>query len=201
MSEYTQAAPEQAPVVYVEKPRNGLAVAAMVLGIIAVVLVWIPFLNTISLVLAIIAIALAIPGLIKANRVAKGKGQAIAGLVLAIVSGVGFFIVNAATVSAIDSTVTEINDVLDATDEIDVTFGEASYDGFTTSVAVTVVNTSDEARSFIISVNASSPDGTTVYDSTTIATPTLAPGQTYQDEALFLDELPADAILSVSDAI
>jgi hypothetical protein len=61
---------------------NGMAVAGMVLGIIALVLCWIPFLNWLLALLGIIFGAL---GIGRGNKVGKGKGMAIAGLVCGIV--------------------------------------------------------------------------------------------------------------------
>ena len=52
MDNTTSPAPVQ-QIVMVEKPRNGLATASLVLGILALVFSFIPFVNTISLVLAI----------------------------------------------------------------------------------------------------------------------------------------------------
>lgn len=200
MTDQMHAPQESGNVVLVDRPRNGMAIASMVLGIIAVVFVWIPLLNMISLVLAVIAIGLGIPALIRAKRVHKGMGQAIAGVVLAVVSGIGFFAVNAATVSAIDGAVNEINDAMDATDQINTTIGKPSFDGFTTKAPITVVNTGSTSDSFVITVKAESADGATVYDTATVITPTLAPGQTYEDNALFLTELPSDAVLTVTEA-
>lgn len=57
----------------------------MVLGIIALVLCWIPFLCQILALLGIIFGAL---GIGRANKVGKGKGMAIAGLVCGVVGGV-----------------------------------------------------------------------------------------------------------------
>ena len=65
-----------------QQPGNGLAVASMVLGIIAVVLCFVPFLNWILALLAIIFGAI---GNGKAKAGAKGKGFAITGLILGIV--------------------------------------------------------------------------------------------------------------------
>ena len=64
---------------------NGLAVAGMVLGIVALVLCWIPFLCQILALLGIIFGAL---GIGRANKIGKGKGMAIAGLVCGVVGGV-----------------------------------------------------------------------------------------------------------------
>ncbi len=211
MSDHTQLSqapvqPEQAPVqpagvVFVEQPKNGLAVASMVLGIIAVLFVWIPFLNTISLILAVIAIGLGIPALIKANKVHKGMGQAIAGLVLALVSAIGFFAVNAATVDAIDDTITEINAELDATDEISVQIGDVTSSYGSSEVPVTITNTSEETQTFFVTIVAESPDGSTQYDSTTVVASDLKPGQSATETGYFIDEIPADAVLYVSDAM
>jgi len=61
---------------------NGLAVAGMVLGILAIVLFWT---SIIDLVIALLAIIFSIIGMRKASRVGVGKGMAIAGLVTGII--------------------------------------------------------------------------------------------------------------------
>jgi hypothetical protein len=61
---------------------NGLAVAGMVLGIIGLVLCWIPFVGAACALIGLILSAL---GMSKANKGASGKGMAIAGLVCGIV--------------------------------------------------------------------------------------------------------------------
>jgi hypothetical protein len=67
---------------------NGLAVAALVLGILAVVLFW-----TVrpGLILGILATIFGGVGLAKANKGAPYKGLAIAGLVLGVLTIVGSF--------------------------------------------------------------------------------------------------------------
>jgi len=74
-----QAAQSQAP------QGNGMAVAALVLGIIAAVLFFVPFLNW---VLAILAIIFGGVGMSKGKKVGKGRGMAMAGLILGIVGAV-----------------------------------------------------------------------------------------------------------------
>jgi hypothetical protein len=65
-------------------PNNGVAVAAFVLGVIAIVLSWIPLLD---IVLAAPAVILGGLGISRANRTqGPGKGLAIAGLVLGAIS-------------------------------------------------------------------------------------------------------------------
>lgn len=67
-------------------PTNGLAIAALVLGILSVVLLW-----TVwgGFVLGVLAIVFGAIGLSKAKDGAPNKGQATAGLVLGIVGLIG----------------------------------------------------------------------------------------------------------------
>jgi hypothetical protein len=66
-----------------QQQGNGLAVAGMVLGIIAIVLCWVPFLDQ---VLALLAIIFGAIGTGKANKIGgKGKGMAMAGLIMGII--------------------------------------------------------------------------------------------------------------------
>ena len=71
------------------QPSNGIGIAAMVVGIVALLLCWIPFLG---LVLAIVALVLGIVGIRKASRgEATNKGMAITGVVtggLALLGGI-----------------------------------------------------------------------------------------------------------------
>ena len=70
---------------------NGPAVAALVTGIIALVLSWIPGINLIAFVLGIVAVITGIIGMRNANAGAGRKGMAITGLVtgiLALILGV-----------------------------------------------------------------------------------------------------------------
>ena len=67
-------------------PTNGLAIAALVLGILSVVLLWTVWGGFVMGVLAIVFGAI---GLSKAKDGAPNKGQATAGLVLGIVGLIG----------------------------------------------------------------------------------------------------------------
>lgn len=62
------------------KPGAGLGIASMVLGIIGIVMFWVPFLNLILSAMAVIFGAVGIK--------TQGKGMAIAGLVMGLVVGV-----------------------------------------------------------------------------------------------------------------
>ncbi len=70
-----------------KKPSSGLAIAGMVLGIIAILLSFLPIINNLSFFLAIVGLILSIVGLVKANKgTGAGKGMAIAGIVLCVIS-------------------------------------------------------------------------------------------------------------------
>jgi hypothetical protein len=73
---------------HVEKGTSGLAIAALVLGIIAVVLSWVPIVNNFAAFLAVIGLVFGIIGIVKtgAKGRKKGRGLAIAGTVLSIVA-------------------------------------------------------------------------------------------------------------------
>jgi hypothetical protein len=60
---------------------NGLAVAGLVMGILSLVLFWIPFLG---ILLGLLGLIFGGIGIGRANKVGKGKGMAIAGLVMGI---------------------------------------------------------------------------------------------------------------------
>lgn len=60
--------------------RNGVATAAMTVGIIAVVLAWIPFVVVIGSVMGLIALVLGIRGLRRSNTAGTGRGFAITGI-------------------------------------------------------------------------------------------------------------------------
>lgn len=104
-------APVQPPAqpVYVTAPSNGLATAALVLGIIGTVLAFIPFIGGFGAFLGGVAIALAIAGFIVSRKHGVGRGKSIAGLVLGLASIIIFFMVTAATVAAVDTAVNEID--------------------------------------------------------------------------------------------
>jgi hypothetical protein len=82
---------------------NGFAVAALVLGIVALVFCWIPFLNVLSIILGLIGLGLGVPGLIGSLRGRRsGKGMAITGLVLSVVAMIAAVAISAAATVAVD---------------------------------------------------------------------------------------------------
>jgi hypothetical protein len=71
-------------------PTNGLAISSLVLGIITVLISWIPVLNFMSLLMGVLGIVFAFLGIRQIKREPdemKGSGRALTGLLLNI-SGV-----------------------------------------------------------------------------------------------------------------
>lgn len=104
------AAPGYGPQPYGAPPgggSNGLAIGALVVGIIGLITVWVPFLG---IVLGLVALVLGIVGRKKANETGVGGGMAIAGLimgVLAILGGILWIVFVAALFNAADQQLQE----------------------------------------------------------------------------------------------
>ncbi|MGY1783624.1 DUF4190 domain-containing protein [Geodermatophilus sp. SYSU D00698] len=102
-------APVQPPYVPQQKGA-GLAVASMVLGIIALLLSWVPIINNVAAVVAVVGLALGIPALLRARRgTHRGKGLAVTGLVTSLVA----IAVVIATQAFYASVIDEVADSLD----------------------------------------------------------------------------------------
>jgi hypothetical protein len=78
------------PIFVPARPSNGVAAAALVLGITSIVFCWWGLLTLLQVTLAIVFGSV---GISKANRGASNKGLAVAGLVLGLVGLVIYFFV------------------------------------------------------------------------------------------------------------
>jgi hypothetical protein len=73
--------------------RNGAGTTAGVLGIIAIILIFIPFADYIGIVLGVLAVIFGGVGISRANRMGgTGKGMAVTGLVLGLIAVIGSII-------------------------------------------------------------------------------------------------------------
>ncbi|MBQ0987242.1 DUF4190 and DUF4352 domain-containing protein [Streptomyces sp. F63] len=91
-------------------PRNGLGIAALVLGLVGLVMGVIPFMFWLGAILGVIALVLGLTGRGKAKRgEATNKGMATAGAVLGPVAVALSVAMGAVTVMAVDDAVDEIN--------------------------------------------------------------------------------------------
>ena len=139
----------------VEKNSSGLATAGMVLGIISVVLSFIPIINNIAFFIGILALIFGIIGIVKK----AGKGKAIAGVVLGILSIVITLAMQSAVSDAIDETSKELDKITgNSTEEVlkteaNVTLGDLQISkdeyGLTDSkMVVTVKNNTEKKKSY-----------------------------------------------------
>ena len=65
------------------KTSNGLAIAALVVALVGLLGCWFPFLGV---VLPVIAIGLAIAGLVRSGKISSGKGMSISALIIGAVT-------------------------------------------------------------------------------------------------------------------
>lgn len=103
----------QSPTEYTPVPPrrgNGCGVAALVIGVVAAVLSFIPIVNIGGIVLGVAAVALGIVGLVLKGR---SKGTSIAGLILGVAAIVVAAIVLAVTATAVDA----VDDAVKKVDE------------------------------------------------------------------------------------
>jgi hypothetical protein len=63
------------------RPANGVATAAMVLGIVAVSIAWIPFVVVLGTIAAVLALVFGAVGVRRSTRTGDGRSRAIVGLV------------------------------------------------------------------------------------------------------------------------
>ena len=89
-AQWSPHAPGYQPIFVPARPSNGVAVAALVLGITSIVFSWWGLVTLLQVVLAIVFGSV---GISKANRGAANKGLAVAGLVLGLVGLVIYFFI------------------------------------------------------------------------------------------------------------
>lgn len=97
--EYSAAPPPQQP--YAQPAKKGLAVAALVLGILAIVGCLVPLLNIGSIALGLVGLVLGIVAMAKADRPGNGgKKMAVAGTVLSVLAIIGAVVINVVVINA-----------------------------------------------------------------------------------------------------
>lgn len=196
------------------KPRSGLAIAALVLGIVAAATSFMPIINNASFFIALIGLVLAIvaiAGIRKGKN--SGKGIAVAGLVLSIVAGLlvlgtqAFY--SAVLDEAVDQSTQQLNKMTgDATDDIlgvdvEVTIGDYSiskdqYGLVKSDLPVTVKNLLNEPASFWINVEAVDANGSRINDDTVIINDLGAGQSTKLDAFAFVSSDDYEAMKNAS---
>lgn len=166
-----------------EVKKSGLATTSLVLGIIGIVLSFIPIINNIAFILGVLAIIFGIIPLIKK----ASKGKAIAGIILAVLTIVITLSMQSAVGKALDETSKELDKATGARTEevlktdVNVTLGnfEASVDEYglvDSKLVVTVKNITQETKSYSIQIEAVDANGNRLEDGYVSAT-NLTPGQ------------------------
>ena len=205
-------------------PKSGMAIASLVLGIVAAVTSFLPIINNLSFILAVLAVIFGIVGVVAASRGKRaGRGLAIAGIVVAVVAGAVVLGTQALYSAAIDKVQAETDAAFDqakaeadanldrmtgdATDqvlaeEVDVQIGafaatEDKYGLADTGLPVTLTNKSDQAATFNIHIEAVGPDGGRIDEGYAMASD-LRPGQS-QDFELFTF-VPSDKLEAMKGA-
>ncbi|WP_158545893.1 DUF4190 domain-containing protein [Blastococcus sp. TF02A-30] len=108
-------APPSPPPYYAPPPgpvrkNSGLAIASLVLGIVALLLSWVPIINNFAAVLAVVGLGLGIPALVRARRgTHAGHGMSIAGLITSVVA----LVVVIATQAFYSEVIDEVSEELD----------------------------------------------------------------------------------------
>lgn len=152
-----------------QKPKSAAAIVGLVLGIIALVTSFLPFINNLSFVLAAIGLVFAIVGLAGALRGKKaGKGMAIASVVvnvLAVVIVLGTQSMYAAAIDDATASLTS-NDAaatLDATaaaDKYSITDEAMDGDAYSTKISGILTNNTNDQLSYVqVSYNLFDADG------------------------------------------
>ena len=92
-----------------------MAVASMVLGIVAVVIAWIPCFSMVALIPAVVGLVLGILALVNAKKNETGKGMAIAGIACSAVAlfiiVFYFFIIGAAIRAGVNATTDVLREI------------------------------------------------------------------------------------------
>jgi len=189
----------------VETKKSGLSTAGMVLGIVGIVLSFIPIINNIAFFLGVLAVIFGIIGIIKK----ASKGKAIAGLILGILSIVITLSMQSAVSDAIDETSKELDKITGGSTEevlktdVNVTLGElqiikGEYGLNDSKMVVTVKNITNEQKSYSFHIEAVDSEGNRI-DEDYVYANDLGAGQTQKFEIFtYIADEDIDAMKSAT---
>jgi Protein of unknown function (DUF2510) len=152
--------------------RNGLALASMILGIVAVSIAWMPFVVVVGAVCAVLAVIFGVIGLVRARRTAQGTGFAIAGLVTGLLASalcVVGVIFSFAVVRAVDR--------FDNPAANRVTVSSCELDGTTATVVGEIENLDDVDADFTVRIAFTRPGTDNTHRSGRAFVDDVAPGE------------------------
>ena len=187
------------------KKSSGLSTAGMVLGIIGVVLSFIPIINNGAFFLGILALIFGIIGIVKNSK----KGKAIAAVILGILTIVITLAMQSAVSDALDETSKELDKITgNSTEEVlekevNVTLGKLQITtdeyGLTNSkMIVTVKNITDKKKSYSLHIEALDTNGNRINEDYVYAND-LNPGQSQDFEIFtYIEDSKIDAMKSAT---
>lgn len=178
---------------HAQKQTSGMAIAALVLGIIAIISSWVPIINNFSFLLAALGLIFAIIGMVGVVRGKKGgKGVAIAALVINVLSLVIVLATQSLYTQAIDdATVTtdevaveqSANSAESTESKYAISGEEITGDEYSVSITGTLKNNTDSEVSYIgLTYNLYDKDGNQI-DTAYANTTNLAAGGSWKFEA------------------
>lgn len=132
-----------------EKRQSALGITSMILGIIAIIISFVPFLNIISLPTAVVAIVF---GIITVIRTSVKKAFAISGIILSVLAIVIAFSITIFAINMLDKSGKELDRIAKESLErtkLDVTNVELKIDENSTKVTGKIKNISGEKKEVI----------------------------------------------------
>ena len=187
-----------------ENEKKGLAIAALVLGIIGVIISFIPIINSVCYILGILALIFGIISVVKK----MGKGLAIAGIVLGVIALIITICMQVLTVKVIDNTINEINDIYTddmntiLKNDLEATLGkftatEDKYGIADTELKVTLKNKNPNSKSFSVEIEAKDKNGNRI-DTDSVYASNLGSGQSQELKAF--NVVTSDKVEALKDA-
>ena len=138
---------------------SGLAISALVLGIIALLLCWVPIVNNVAAILAVVGLALGIPALISTRRGKRtGSGLAVASVILSVLALVGVLATQALYSSVIDDVTTDINNSAPLPPSSSDPTAEAEADASAAPAADLPLGQSGQLTEYTVTVDSVTPN-------------------------------------------
>jgi hypothetical protein len=145
---------------------SGLAISALVLGIIALFLCWVPIVNNFAAILAVVGLALGVPALISARRGRRtGSGLAIASVILSALALVGVLSTQALYSSVIDDVTNDLSNSVPSKPSSSDPTGDAESsaaaeaDASAAAAAVLSLGEPGELTEYTVTVDSVTPNG------------------------------------------
>ena len=157
--------------------RNGLALASMILGIVAVTIAWMPFIVVVGAVCAFLAVVFGVIALVRAKRSATGRGFAVAGL---ITGGVGALLCVVGVV--LSFAVVRAVDRYDNPAANEVTVTSCEIDGSTARAIGRIENLDDVEADFTVQIAFTRPGTDNPHRTARAFIDDVAPGDTVEFE-------------------